>query len=315
MILTITLNPSIDRRYNVENFEKGNIYKTSNYQYTAGGKGLNVTRVIKSFNEDVLATGFLGGYSGRFIEENLNGIGINHVFIPIEGENRSCIAIISDDGSQTEILEKGPYISKKNFNNFLALYDRLLDGVDIICASGSLPDGIPIDTYKQLIKLAKDKGKRFILDSSGDALRYGVEASPYLIKPNKYELEKLTGISIADEKSIIKASNYLLDKNIEIVVISLGGQGSIVFYKGNMYRVRVPPIELVNSVGSGDSMIAGLAVGLNRNLSFEDMLKLGTACGTSNAMEHETGKVNHDNLSDIIGEIVIEKLSGSILRN
>lgn len=315
MILTITLNPSIDRRYNVENLEKGNIYRTSNYQYTVGGKGLNVTRVIKSFNEDVLATGFLGGYSGKFVEENLNGMGINHAFIPIEGETRSCLAIISEDGSQTEILEKGPHISKEDLNKFYALYDNLIDEADIICASGSLPDGIPIDIYKQLIILAKDKGKKFILDSSLDALRYGIEASPYLIKPNKYELEKLTGISIVDEKSIIKASNYLLDKDIEIVVISLGSQGSIVFYKDDVYRVRIPSVDLVNSVGSGDSMIAGLAVGLKRHLNFENMLKLGAACGTSNAMEHETGKVNHDNLDYIIGGIVIEKLSGFILDN
>ena len=309
LILTITLNPSIDRRYTLEEFQKGEVIRANNVQYTAGGKGLNVTRVIRSFKEPVMATGFLGGFSGDYILNQLDNMEIKYNFISIEGETRSCLAIISEDGTQTEILENGPIISKEEMERFLELYKNLLKDFNIIVASGSLPKGLFANTYGELIKIGKDMGKKFILDTSGEALEYGIEAAPFLVKPNKEELENLMGRTINSKKDIIDGANYILNKGVNMVVVSLGKDGSMVFYEDKIYKVEAPNIKVVNSVGSGDAMIAGFAISLMRNYDFQYMLKFATACGTANAMEMETGKVNLKNLEYLMEKVVIEKVN------
>jgi len=308
MLLTITLNPSIDRRYSVNGFEKGKIFRTDGFQYTPGGKGINVAKVIKAFDEPVVATGFLGGRAGSFIKEKLDEMNITSEFISIKGETRSCIAILSDDGSQTEILEPGPLILQEDMEKFLYLYENLIKDADVICASGSLPRGLGVATYKVLIELANKQRKKFILDTSREALKQGIESKPYLIKPNKEELESLLGISICSENDIIKAAKYLINKGISIVAISLGKEGSLVVIDNYMYRVKTPKIDAVNPVGSGDSMIAGFAVSIKRNYDFEYMLRLAAACGTANAMEEETGKVDINKVNKLMNKITVEKV-------
>jgi len=307
LILTITLNPSIDRRYIINGFEKGRIYRVNNFQYTPGGKGLNVTKVVESFKEPVMATGFLGGKSGEYIEESLDVVGIKQNFISINEETRSCLAILSDDDSQTEILEKGPLISKEETLKFYDIYSHLIEKAEVICASGSLPEGMPAETYKHLIVMAKKQGKKFILDTSGEALKQGIEAGPFLVKPNKEELENLVGQPVTKEEEITNAAKILLGKGIKIVVVSLGKEGAIAFCGDHSYKIGVPEIKVVNPVGSGDSMIAGFAVSLLRDYNLESLLKMGAACGTANAMEPETGKVNINNVKKIMDNIIINK--------
>ncbi len=308
MLLTITLNPSIDRRYNARGFEKGKVFRTDDFQYTPGGKGINVSKVVKTLNEAVVATGFLGGRAGSFIKEKLDEMNIANDFVSIKGETRSCIAILSDDGSQTEILESGPLISQEDMKSFYNLYMTLIKDSEVICASGSLPRGLSIDTYKVLIDMAHEQDKHFILDTSGEALKKGIEAKPYLIKPNKEELENLIGNTVYSEGDIIKGVKAIIDKGISIVAVSLGKEGSLVFKDNYMYRLKIPKVNAVNPVGSGDSMIAGFGVSIKRNYELKDMLRLAAACGTANAMEEETGKVNINNFNRLMNEIVIEKI-------
>lgn len=307
MILTITLNPSIDRKYVINGFEKGRLFRTDRMEYTPGGKGLNVTKVIKSFNEPVRATGFLGGVNGKYIEEKLNNIGISHDFVSIQGETRSCLAILSDDNSQTEILEAGPYIFVHETMKFYELYKNMIKEFEIICASGSLPQGLPPGTYKDLILIANEQNKKFLLDTSGEALKHGIEASPFLVKPNRDELENLAGYSMTSEEDIIRAAKDIMEKGVKLVAVSLGEEGAMAFYAGYSYKVKAPSIKVLNPVGSGDSMIAGFAVSLSRDYDIEDALRTAVACGTANAMETETGKVNMVNVKKIIDEIKIKK--------
>lgn len=308
MILTITLNPSIDRRYVVDGFKKGRVFRAREVQYTPGGKGLNVTRVIKAFNEPVVATGFLGGRSGEYIKDQLDDMNIQHKFVDIRGETRSCIAILSDDESQTEVLEDGPYIFKEETLNFYELYTDIIKECEIICASGSLPKGLTSDTYRKLIDIAKEQNKKFILDTSGEALRLGVKGAPFLVKPNKEELEKFVGHSIINEYEIFKSAKHLLSEGINIVIVSLGSKGAMVISNDYAYRVKLPKVNAINPVGSGDSMVAGFAVALKRNYDFETMIRFASACGTANAMEAETGKVDIDNVKRLMKEIKIESI-------
>lgn len=307
-MITVTLNPSIDRRYNIKNFERGKVFRADDFQYTPGGKGLNVAKVIKALNEPVVATGFLGGRAGSYIEEKLDEMNIMHNFISIDGETRSCLAIISDNGSQTEILESGPLISQTDMQRFYKLYEELIIQDEIICISGSMPKDMEVETYKNLIEIANKEGKKILLDTSGEALRKGMEARPYLIKPNKEELENLIGNVISTEEDIIKAVSPMIKEGINIVVVSLGKEGCLVFNDNYMYRVETPKVKAVNPVGSGDAMIAGFAVSLKRNYKFKDMLKLAAACGTANALEEETGKVDINNINRLIEDIVIKKI-------
>lgn len=308
MILTITLNPSIDRRYLVDGFEKGKIFRAKEVQYTPGGKGLNVTKVIKSFDEPVMAIGFLGGKGGEYIEDELDSRNIKHDFIAIDGETRSCLSILSDDGSQTEILENGPYVSENENLAFYELYKNKIKNCEVISASGSLPKGLAANTYRELIKIAKKQGKKFILDTSGEALKLGIEAAPFLIKPNKEELENIMGFTITNENDVIQAAKNLLNKNVEIIVISLGSEGAMAFFENYAYKVKVPNIKTVNPVGSGDSMVAGFAVSILREYDFETVLRIAAACGTANAMEAETGKISMNNVKKLMNEIKVEKM-------
>lgn len=308
MILTVTLNPSIDRRYFVKDFNKDEVFRSTEVQYTPGGKGLNVSRVVKAFNEPLVATGVLGGLSGQFIIEKLDELDIKSKFVNIGANTRSCIAILSNDGSQTEVLEPGPKISQNELDDFYENYKKLVGESKIICGSGSVPQNAPIDIYKKLIEVAKEKDKKFILDTSGETLKEGMKASPFMIKPNKEELESIIGNSIDTEKEFIKAIKDIRKYGIELIIVSLGPDGSIVSYKDEIYRVEAPKIEAINPVGSGDSMVAGIAVGLIRGYDFEMLIKLATACGTANAMEKETGKVNINNVEKLMDKVKLSRI-------
>lgn len=311
MIITITLNPSVDRSYRIDDFQKGKIFRCSDYRKIPGGKGLNVTRVINDLGEDVTAVGFLGGRNGNFISDKLDEIKINHRFINIKGETRDCIAILSKDNSQTEILENGPKISKKEFDKFLNEYINIIKDSDIICASGSLPKNLDACTYFNLITIANKCNKKFILDSSGEFLKEGIKAKPYMIKPNKEELENIISCKINNDEELIKEAIKIHKMGVENVLISLGSKGALLVCSYGVFRAIIPEIDAVNPVGSGDSMVAGFAAAVDRGYSIENILKFASACGTANAMEMETGKVNINNVNNLMRNIKVEKLPGS----
>ncbi|SHK07871.1 1-phosphofructokinase [Paramaledivibacter caminithermalis] len=308
MIATITLNPSLDKRYIIENFKKNGVFRVKEMSETAGGKGLNVAKVVKLLGEPVAVSGLIGGKNGDIIEEKLMNLGITNEFVKIKGETRSCIAILSNDLSQTEILEAGPSISQEETERFLKKYDEMIKRTTIICASGSIPQNVPSSVYRELISRAKNNNVKFLLDTSGKALKEGIKALPYLIKPNKDELIELTNVEIKSEKDILNSGIKLVQKGIEVVVISLGGEGCIVFNKDRIYKTLLPKVEVVNPVGSGDSMVAGFAVALEKGYSFKKMIKFASAVGTANAMEHETGKVSKDVVEDLMNKIEIEEI-------
>lgn len=308
MILTITLNPSIDRRYMVDDFEAEGVFRAREVQYTPGGKGINVSKVSKKLGHEVVATGFLGGRSGEFIGESLEQLNIENKFVQIDNETRSCIAILSDNGGQTEVLEPGPEIHEEDLEKFFRNYKILLNNCDIVCASGSLPRGVPTDIYRELIELANAKGKKFLLDTSGDALIEGLKTPPFLIKPNKEELETILGTPIRTNVELIDGIKHISQYGIGIIVVSLGSEGSLISYGDKIYKVGIPEVKTINPVGSGDSMIAGFAVALERGYDFEKMIKFASACGTANAMEEETGKVEVEKVEEIVKEIRVGKL-------
>lgn len=305
MILTITLNPAIDVRYEIDNFEVNGIFR-GKASKTAGGKGLNVSRVLRFLEEEVEASGFLGGNSGDWISKKIESIGIKNSFIKTDVETRSCIAILGK-GTQTEILEPGEKISSNFIDKFLEFFKKNFQRFEVICISGSVPQGIQQDIYKVLCEIASDK--KVILDTSGKFLLKGIEGNPYLIKPNKEELEGMLERELTSFSDLLEGAKEIKKRGCKNILVSLGKDGAIfIDEKNDVYKVNIPKVSIKNPVGSGDSTIAGFAYGLNQKKSIEETLKLAMACGISNAMMDETGTVDLDVISELLNKVKIEKI-------
>lgn len=309
MILTVTMNPSVDISYLLKKLELDTVNRVTDVRKEAGGKGLNVSRVIKLAGEQGLATGLIGGIMGKYITSHLDDTGIEHSFQQIAQESRNCIAILHE-GLQTEILESGPVVTDQEQVQFIRHFTGLLDQSDTVTLSGSLPAGVPKDFYQTLIRIARSRNKKVLLDCSGECLKKATAGPdlPYLIKPNKPELEQLTGLSFdADSPDsfvgLINSHKEL--QEIPWIVVSLGKHGAFARVEGRYFRVRIPEIDVVNPVGSGDSTIAGLAVGINNHESPETTLKRCMAFGMLNAMEPQTGCINMNNFEQLFNRISV----------
>ena len=193
MILVLNLNASVDKRYMLDDFVPGTVMRAPSVSNTAGGKGIHVARVASLLGEETLTTGFLGGKTGEFIEERLRRVGLPGDFVKVEGATRSCLAFLTRDGGQTEVLEPGPEISCEELAAFREKYTALLARADVVAASGSLPCGVPTGFYAVLIEKARAAGVPFLLDTSGKPLAEGIDARPDFIKPNQEELAALLG--------------------------------------------------------------------------------------------------------------------------
>ena len=308
MILVVNLNASLDKKYNLADFAKGQVVRARSVQNTPGGKGLHVANVATILGEDCVATGLLGGKTGAFIADALQVYGIRQDFVQIQGETRSCLAIITDDGAQTEILEPGPMVSRDEQTVFLSKYEELLKQAEIVVASGSVPQGVGDDFYAGLIETARRHGRRFLLDTSRNLLACGIEARPFFIKPNTDEIAALTGHTVASDADVIREVRSFMQAGIGLAVVSRGAAGSIAGFGGKIYKVQVPKIQAVNPVGSGDSYVAGTAVALQRGLNIIDTLKLAAACGTANAMEAESGFVQKQTVESLLDQIKVEEI-------
>ena len=308
MILVVNLNASVDKRYEIKDIKKGQVMRARSVENTPGGKGLHVANVATILKEDCIATGLLGGKCGEFIEDRLKDYGIKQEFVKINGDTRECLAFITDDLVQTEILEPGPEVSLEEQQTFLDKYINLIKDASVVVASGSVPRNVPMDFYKELIEIANSQEKKFLLDTSGDLLKEGIEGKPFFIKPNKDEIEVLTGKKVECIEDAIREIKEFQAKGIKFVAISLGAQGSIAGYEGKFYNVKIPKVEAVNPVGSGDSYVAGIAVALQRGYNVEDVLKFASACGTANAMERETGFVTESVVNDLFKEVIVEEI-------
>ncbi|MDU4934252.1 MAG: 1-phosphofructokinase [Peptostreptococcaceae bacterium] len=308
MITILTFNPSIDRMYRVNSIGIGEVQRVISTNSTAGGKGLNVTKVCKILGEEPLAMGFLGGFNGEYIKNELKKLEIKNKFTDINQETRNCLNIIEDNLTSTEFLEKGPVIDAEDLIKFEADLEDVLDETKILVASGSYCQNMPLDYYKVIGEICKNHNIKFILDTSGEALKVALESNPYLIKPNTDEIKQLLNINIESKEEIISAGMKLLEMGAQNVCISLGKDGMVYLNNDEIYEVIVPKVEAVNTVGSGDSTIAGFSVGVLRNYETVELLKLANSCGISNAMNIETGFVKLEEIEKYSEQVQVKKL-------
>lgn len=309
MITTVTLNASIDKAYHMDKkIENGTVMRVASCNNTAGGKGLNVARVATLCGEDVKTTGFCGGFNGKYLESLLEKDGLANAFVHVEQETRCCLNILDKKYGSTEYLEPGCAISKEEEAEFFKVFEKLAEESNVITLSGSLPKGVEADIYARLITKAKEQGVKVILDSSGESLKEGIKACPTLVKPNKDEIEMLFGIKIHGMEDVLTYAKKIYDTGIPYVAISLGGEGALLICKDGTYHGKPPKLDVVNTVGCGDSMVAAFAVALEENLTPQEALKKAIAVASANAMTPETGNFKQADYEQIIQGVIVEKL-------
>lgn len=309
MILTVTLNAAIDKRYVVADARIGEVNRVLSCTYTPGGKGLNVSKAASIAGAKVVATGFVGGHAGQYIVEKLEELAIETDFYHLPAESRSCINIWdSVNKVQTEYLEPGFVVTEDDFRGFLDKFRRLASEADVVAMSGSVPKGLTGSAYQKLVEIGKAAGKKVILDTSGESLRMGIEAKPTMIKPNIDEIRMLTGKSCTTREELLEAAISIHNQGVEVVAISLGGEGSLVVSKEGIFQAKVPEVVTVNTVGCGDSMIAGFALGFEKGLGITEALRGASAIATAAALSEETGFFVVDDMIRIKQQIEITQL-------
>lgn len=308
MILTITPNPTIDRVYFVDEFQMGEVHRPERVVCSAGGKGLNVARVAHLLEERASVMGFAGGFNGEFIKYEISKLGLEENLTSINGETRICVNVSDSSGKSGEILEQGPHVSEEEKNNFLKTFEECVDKCKLVCAAGSLPQGIESSFYREIIRIAKKHGKKIIADASGKTLEDVISAAPFMIKPNRYELSLLMGREIDSVDDVKEALIYLDNSGIELPLATLGKDGALAYIDGKFYKFNSPEVDVINTVGSGDSSVAGIAVGISRNMSVIDSIKLGMAAGTANTQFEETGFVTKELVEKYYKEITVDVL-------
>lgn len=310
MILTVTLNPTVDKTYHIPKLLPGEVIRVKGIAITAGGKGINVAKVAKLLGNDVTATGFLGGNTGDYINSFLINAGISSDFIQLNVETRTCVTVNDIEcGEQTVLLEPGANVNQEKQHEFIQHYTDLLAKSDAVVLGGSLPEGIDKQTfYPQLIAIAKRAGKPVVLDTSGETLKAGIDANPTIIKPNREELSAYLGRTIETIDEVIVAAKELNNKGVDIVIVSLGKDGAVFAMKNEVYRGTTPPIKVANTVGCGDSLVAGFLTGLIKKMPIEETIKLAMAVSTANALSIEIGCFLQSDLDDLLTKVTATKL-------
>lgn len=307
MIITVTLNPSIDYILQVEDLALEETQRAENTFLYAAGKGINVSRVLTRLNIPNIAWGFLGGLNGERFTKLIEEDGINTNFILCENETRLNVVITeTKTHNQLRVSAKGPIITKGEMDVLYNKARKLPEDTEFLSFGGSLPENLPTEIYKFLIELIQSSGIKCILDTSNDALIHGIQAKPFMIKPNLYELRQIVkNDNIQTNYEIKKEASKIVREGVKNVVISLGKDGAILVNEFEIIQANTPEVEVKSVVGAGDSMIAGLIYALHNNLSNEDVIKYGVAFGTASVLTRGTELAHWHDIEKLYPKIEI----------
>jgi 1-phosphofructokinase len=280
MVITVTLNPAIDKTIYVDDLVLNGVNRVSKSRTDIGGKGINVSKVLKNLGIDSICTGFLGE-KNYFLKE-LHKNGIETSFIYIDDDIRINTKIIDNVRNlYTDINENGPNISSDDLGRFIDHFSSICHKDDLIVLSGGASSSIPTDIYAVLIKIAKVKGAYTILDAEGELLTEGIKAKPNIIKPNEFEFKKIIRLGGGNRDDMISAAHDFVDYGIDIVMISLGENGAIYVSDKDVFIAKTSSVKVNSTVGAGDAMVAAIVYSILNNFSAENMVRFAVACGTA----------------------------------
>ena len=275
MIITVTMNPAIDKTVEIDSLVEGGLNRIKKVEYDAGGKGINVSKTIRELGGHSIATGFLGGNNGKTIASVLKDKGIDSDFIWVDGETRTNTKVFEENGALTELNEPGPVITEEQIR---ALMEKLLGyaGIDtLFVLSGSIPAGVPKDTYARIIREVHKKGSKVLLDADGELFRLGVEAAPDMIKPNRVELEEYAGMDYrASAEALLNIAEKFREEGIGTIAVSMGQSGAMFLLEDTAAKCPALNVKAHSTVGAGDAMVAGLAYAWDEKLPADEKIRL-----------------------------------------
>ena len=286
MIYTVTFNPSLDYIVNVPGFTCGRVNRTREEKIFPGGKGINVSMVLKNLGYENTALGFYAGFTGNELKRLVEEKGICVDFIPVaEGMSRINVKIRGDE--ESEINGQGPAILNDDIEKLYEKLERLRDG-DILVMAGSIPDVMPQTIYMDIMKYLADRNLKIVVDATKDLLVNVLQYHPFLIKPNNHELGEIFGVTFKERSEVIPYAKKLQKMGAKNVLISMAGDGAVLVAEdGNVYESEAPKGKVVNSVGAGDSMVAGFLAGYLQSGSYQDAFHMGVCTGSASAFSEE----------------------------
>jgi len=303
MIYTVTLNPSIDYFIELDEFKVGELNRIKTDRKSPGGKGINVSTVLQNVGVESVALGFVGGFTGKFLIDTLTEKKIKTDFIKVEGDTRINVKLHSD--VETEINGAGPQITSTELEQLLDKINQLQKG-DVVVLAGSIPSSLPATLYQQIAENLKDKEVRVVVDATRDLLVEVLPYKPFLIKPNHHELGEIFGVEIKNEEDALPYGKKLIEMGAQHVIVSMAEKGSLLFVEDNVFFANIPEGKLMNSVGAGDSVVAGFIASYSKNQDVTEAFRYGATAGSATA--YSEGLATEEKINELISQVHVKEL-------
>lgn len=306
MVITVTLNPCVDRTIEVEKFQYGGTNKVLMTRNDISGKGINVNLVLQHLGIENLATGFDYQEDTKKLTGFLDRLGCRYKLEPVEGSLRVNVKIFDCATSvMSEFNERGSAVTAENVDSFLKLLYTQMDLASVIVVDGSVPPGVPEDIYERIIEEAGKKGLKTILDASGELLKKGIKAKPFLIKPNQDELGATYGVAVQNLDDIIRTARKVIEEGVTYVCVSRGSQGAVLVSKEHVYVAEPLTVDIKGIQGAGDSMVAGFCYAIEKGMNETDLLRHAVACATGSLLHPGTQLCEKEDMEVMLSRVRI----------
>lgn len=309
MIVTVTMNPAIDKTVEIDRLLPGGLNRIKKVEYDAGGKGINVSKTIRELGGESIATGFLGGNAGKTIQSVLDERKIRNDFIWVEGETRTNTKVFEENGAVTELNEPGPVIGEAQMGELMKKLEGYAGNDTLFILAGSIPSGTDKQIYAQIIRRVHEKGAKVLLDADGELFRNALAAGPDIIKPNRTELEEYAGIDYrASDKELLELARKLMEYGPETVAVSMGKSGAMMVRKG--YEVKSPALSVKahSTVGAGDAMVAALAYSWDHQSDDDETVRLCMAASAGAVTTIGTKPPTRELVDTLKDRVIIERI-------
>lgn len=313
MIITVTLNPALDKTVEIPGFSLNTVNRITAWRTDPGGKGLNVSKVLAKLGGGSTAVAVLGGTSGQYIADAMQAMGISGRFTFAEGETRTNIKVVDPENhTNTELNEPGLTVSAAMLDRMRADLVEMLCPGDLVVLAGSLPQGAPADTYGVWTAACRAGGARVFLDADGEALAHGLAAKPYLVKPNNHELSRLVGRTLTTAEELLAAARELIAGGVGHVVVSMGKCGALFVSADSAYRAEGIPVPAVSTVGAGDSMVAALAFAAEQGMGEADTIRLAVAASAANVRCSGSQAAERSAVDALLPRVIFRRIDAGI---